>query len=192
MAENEWWLENLNPRGLSQGDVLDGILIGSPHAPITFVGLNTRNVGGVTHYPTTPKLAKFKTDESGLFIARGGLAHALVISHDCEVEKPDNERVLIAPMRLLSTVVSEKHRANIMGLGNRSYMPLPGVPELGDCYADLRCIGFYNFKKIEINRAASMSVDAVVRLQQQLIAYFTRYDTLSLTGQLTDAVKKNR
>jgi len=54
-------------------------------------------------------------------------------------------------------------------------MPLPGVPQLGDYYADLRCLMWLDRKIVDQNkRIASMSEEGVLRLQAQLIGFFTR------------------
>ena len=56
-----------------------------------------------------------------------------------------------------------------------AFLPLPDVPELGDYYADLRLIHPVDRRFLrDDSRLASMTDEATLRLQAQLVGFFTR------------------
>lgn len=125
------------------------------------------------HWPERDKLEPFKTDATGLYIARGRIIRVLVVSHSCEIEKRDDARVLVAMTAPLANVQDPAKRAKILEQKRRAFMPLPAVPNAGDLYADLRMIA-YAEQSLLSDRKFSMTEDGVVRLRAQLIEYFTR------------------
>lgn len=152
------------------------MLLGTAHEPVTFLGRDTWTPKGRgPHWPQRSALEPFKTDSTGLYIARGRVTRVLVVSHSCEIEKKDDARVLVAMIAPLISVQDAGKRAKILEQKRRAFMPLPEVPGLGDCYADLRTISYVERKLIlDSNREFSMTEDAVIRLRAQLIEYFTR------------------
>jgi hypothetical protein len=172
------WAEKLNPLGLSQGDIVTPLPIGTTHAPITFMGRNTwpRQVGGVErkYLPQEDALVEFPGDTSGLFLARGRVVHSIVISHSCEIDdKPDRRgRVVVAQIAALGPL-EEKVRNNILVGERRAFMPLPDIPGLGDYYADLRNTSYLD-RKIIGDRIVSMNDEGVMYLQMHVIAFFSR------------------
>ncbi len=178
---SSWWAPALNPKGLSQGDLISGLLVGTVYGPadgppVVFLGRNkTHPKGKGVHWPQRDALDPFSSDSTGLYIARGKIVRALVVSHSCELEKKDNARVLVAMTGLLSTVQDPAKQAAILEQRRRAFMPLPDVPGAGDHYADLRTIAYVERKQIpDSSREQSMTEEAVVRLRAQLIEYFTR------------------
>lgn len=186
MTESAWWASSLNSKGLSQGDVIATVPICSPQHPITYLSRDTRSIKGRVFWPESEKLEPFKTDRTGLLISRGPLIQALVISHSCELDdKPDVGKVLVAPIAVLDERVPVERRGDILAQKRRAFMPLPGIPDFGDCYADLRCICFLDRKFIpDSHRQFSMTDDALLRLQAQLIAFFTRFDPTPMAESL--------
>ena len=58
-------------------------------------------------------------------------------------------------------------------------MPLPGVPELGDYYADLREMTTVDREAVLLReRAASASEHGRNQIQQHLVLYFLRNDQI--------------
>jgi len=106
-------------------------------------------------------------------IAAGKLRPALVVSHSCEIDK-GKQRVLVAPVDLLSTL-EVAHQTKILALKSFAHMPLPEVPGLGHCYADLRAITAANAEAVRAAvRLGSMRPDALSNLQARLAGFFTR------------------
>jgi hypothetical protein len=172
------WAGELNPLGLSQGDIVTALPIGTTYVPITYMGRNSwpRQVDGVErkYLPQEDSLVEFPGDTSGLFLARGRILHSIVISHSCEIDnKPDRRgRVVVAPIASLAPL-EEKVRDNILGGERRAFMPLRGIPNLGDYYADLRNTSYLD-RKIIGDRMVSMNNDGVAYLQIHVIAFFSR------------------
>ncbi len=171
-----WWAPQLNPSGLSQGDILAPILIGTSASPAKFLGLGPFVKSGKTAWG---QIQAWKPDSSGLgvFVARGRLMHAIVVSHSCELDdKADTNRVLIAPIARLD-VLPEQSKVKIIAQERRAFLPLQGIPVLGDYYADLRCMTYVDRANIASDaRLASMTDDGVIRLQAQLVTFFARLD----------------
>lgn len=187
MPASSWWAATLNSKGLSQGDLVSGQLVGTVYGPpFIFLGRNTTHPKGKSvHWPQTGALDPFRTDATGLYIARGRVARVLVVSHSCELDKKDDARVLVAMTAPLSVVQDSAKRVAILNQKRRAFMPLPGIPGEEDHYADLRTISYVERKLIlDSSREQSMTEEAVVRLRAQLIEYFTRMPVDDETKEL--------
>lgn len=167
-----WWSPNLKS-ALSQGDVLSPILIGSSSTPPTYLS-KQNSKGGLLWGPTIEW--RPEGDQTGYFLARGRVIHGIVISHDCEIDKKTKRsRILVAPISQISKVQDETSRQAILEQRRYALMPLPEIPNLGDYYADFRLLTVVDRTNADQSiRLASMSEDGVLRLQAQLIAFFTR------------------
>lgn len=152
------------------------MLLGTAYDPITYLGRDkTHPKGKGVHWPERDQLDPFRTDSTGLFIARGRIVRALVVTHSCELDKELDGRVLVAMTAPLSVVQDPAKRAAILEQKRRAFMPLPDVPGEGDMYADLRTIAYVDRKLVpDSSRKCSMTEEGVVRLRAQLIEYFTR------------------
>ncbi len=179
----DWWRPALNPEGLSQGDILSGILVGSPNEPKAFLGRDKWSNRGREYWPQVPELDTYRTDGTGLYVSRGKRCYGLVLSHSCEIDKnKDRGRVLVALVSPIEQVSDVKVREGILAQKRRAFMPLPDVPGVGTCYADLRQINFVAQNSLSENdRMASISDDGLVRLHAQLVAFFTRVDFNTLS-----------
>jgi hypothetical protein len=193
VTTGSWWAERLNPKGLSQGDLVAAVPIGTAWFPVTYLGRDKWQRGKDTYFPQRGSLETFKTDSTGLFIARGPVIRVLVVSHSCELDdKPDTGRVLVAPVASLDGV-PEQPRRLILDQRRRAFMPLPQVPNCGDMYADLRCVAYLDRKLIpDRNRECSMNEDGLLRFQVQLIAYFTRLDPDPIEDALKAGISQHR
>lgn len=179
----------LNPLGLSPGDILASVPIGSTRLPIAFLPKEPYlNKQGRHLYTKYDELQEYPNEEGvGNWIAKGRIAMALVVSHDCDLDDgKDTERIVVAPVFPIARVTSsEEDRARIKEGGRATYVPLPGVPSAGDCCAELRSIcpldrGLFNAS----NRHCSMTEEAVFVYREQLIHYFTRLNPEKLEAAL--------
>lgn len=166
-----WWLPELR-RSLSQGDVLGE----TSFFRGTGVPLEKRpvGVGGTAWFESAkPHVGK---DGFGHWLGRARGHAAIVLSHSCDLDRADlrKRNVLLAPIALLSNIQNPQDRENVLAQRTRRSMPLPAVPGLGDCYADLRSALSFDLKVVEeIPRISSMTDDATKRLMLQLIEFFT-------------------
>ncbi len=86
----------------------------------------------------------------------------------------------------MTNLSTEQDREMVLAQKRHSKMPLPGVPSLGDCYADLRMTTAVNRDHLDVKkRLASLSEAGVGRLRLQLIAFFTRLQANERLSQLS-------
>jgi hypothetical protein len=104
-------------------------------------------------------------------------APALVLSHDCEIDKnPARATLLLAIIRWLDGV-PEEHRDGFRANTRQRAVYLGAPNVLGDreCYADLRIITTVRRDAFEqLSRVASMSEDGRRMLREHLFRFFTR------------------
>lgn len=178
------WAPALNPKGLSQGDILANTPVGTAIVPVTYLGRNTwpkhDKASGTSkpYWPQELTMQLFPGDDTGLFIARGRMTRVVVVMHHCEMDdKPDAGRVVVAPIAPIERVTQEASRARIMAGGRRAFLPLPALPGLGDHYADLRSMASVDRKLLtDAQREFSMDGGGLVALRAQLIDFFTRLE----------------
>jgi hypothetical protein len=160
-----WWREDLIEK-LSQGDVLRPVALALPIRPE--IGLKKVTCKkGATHWaPET---------SDGHFLARGGTAHTIVLSHSCDLDKPkDGAAVLVAPVFKIDTLPPE-HRGPVLEQRTISMLALPELPEVGDAYVDLRSPRPIPRELAGPQaRLVSMSDTGLIRLQAQLMEFFLR------------------
>ena len=164
------WAGNLRPE-LSQGDLLSPVPVGSVAAPERHLKRGATQKHGVLTWQETGVWHP-EPDGRGLFLALGRKLNAVVLSHDCEIDK--EKRLLVAPVLPMDTITGDALEA--VRNGKRyPFMPLPEIPDvLTESYVDLRGTCFVERELIDdASRLCSMSDDGVERLQAQLIAYFT-------------------
>jgi hypothetical protein len=168
-----WWLPDLQP-ALSQGDVLLDCVAGAavvhPRQAVKRASLAGAADAWVVDPAETPDQNDILT-----LLAKGRISAALVVSHSCELDKGERKaRVHVAEVRPMASLQPDA-RERIMSQSRISLMPLPDLPTLGDCYADLRTIGGIDRRAaLAAPKVASMTDAAVARLQAQLVAFFTR------------------
>jgi hypothetical protein len=121
--------------------------------------------------PTAPgaELSRHPPNHA-LFIYR--VAHGVVISHDCAIDKPArNSRILFAPVASLiafDTATQESIRQQ----AHLAAMLLPDVPGIGDAYVDLKAITPIPLELVlQGTKVASMTDPARERLRQALVAF---------------------
>lgn len=163
-----WWAKDLDPRGLSQGDVVADVPFGT--FPVPPVALSKSTIkGGVTAWLESGP-------PGGPYLVQGGRFPAIVLSHDCELDKPQRKpRVLAAPLRPMSELESSVS-AEVLAQRRLSLMPVPAIPTLGHYYADLRLIQNFDRAILDSARVASMSQEGLGRLRAQVVAFLFRLD----------------
>ena len=178
---SDWWLPELNP-SLSQGDIIRVLPVWIP-AP-ALVSLEKRTFPNHPEHPTPAEKRtawaeslESETDDSGYghYLARARSYVAIVLTHDCQLDKKKTKR---ARVQLAATAdldgLNAEERTKVINQGTLAQLILPDIPQVGTYYADLRII--FTVDKgliIDSMRTASMSEKAKVRLQNQIIAYFT-------------------
>lgn len=172
MAADEWWLPEL--RGdLSQGDVLGPLDYFSPFWPLKHLR-HTPLRGNTVGWAESEERVKGKT---GLFHVLGHTkaGPGIIVSHDCEIDKPNKgSRIQVAHIIELKDVPEELAN-KIRQQQSFRYMPLPGIPNFGDCAVDFRMITPFPADVVfEVPRVASLTDDARIRLQAAMWAFFTR------------------
>jgi hypothetical protein len=166
-----WWLPQV-AKDLSQGDIVSALPLGSAFHPFAPVQKETGKQGSRVWIESNWNA---DNDGFGYFLARGRIVHALVISHSCKIDKSRrNQRLLLAPIATADRL-DTNFRDQVFRGARYAFMPLPSVPTLGDCYADLGQISHVDRKFVDgCTRIASMSAEGLLRLESQLFAFFTR------------------
>lgn len=120
-------------------------------------------------------------------LAKGKHYRAIILSHGCQIDKPNkNVKVQLAPIAPLS-VLPEKEREFTLAQKNRKQLPLPLLPGVGDSYADLQSILAIDVALLSAcARIASMTPAGIKRLQMQLISFFTHKDFGAFLDGLPD------
>lgn len=178
-----WWLNGLNSQGLSQGDILSPRISGFAENPVKYLSKTPTNKGTKIFWEQCTELQPFKTDNKGLYISRGRVAEVIILSHSCELDKGNRcNQVLVAPIAPLDRIENAQTRENILLQKRRAFFALPNIPTLGaNYYADFRAITYIEKKAITTAcRLASMSENGIIRLQAQLVAFFTRIEPEAL------------
>src|SRR5262245_28894341 len=120
-----WWRSQLNPEGLSQGDVIEPVPVAVPVVPPTRLKRTTAKGDAEVWRATTD-------EEQRHWLFTGQAAYVLVVSHSCDLDKNEKKgRVLVAATRRLDDL-DDATRSRVLAQGRRSLMPLPAIPELGD------------------------------------------------------------
>lgn len=180
--EPGWWLDA--PFHIpQQGDVLAVLPLARSAVPFQTLRKQSVKNGHAWFEIPTP------TETSGhLFaLARGKNTHAVILSHDCEMDKERRKRrIHLAPLLPLSTL-GDKERVKVLAQKTLKSLPLPGIPGLGDYYADLLSMIVVDYETLDwCPRIASMTPDGVLRLQAQLVSFFTRKDFTKELRQAPD------
>jgi hypothetical protein len=175
MSVVSWWRSLDDEKRLSQGDVIDQVSFSALSRPETpLVKADAPGNRGIWK-PTT------WTPDAGGFchcLARARRAPALVLTESCQLDKPEERkrRVIVAPVHVLKDHESKPENREWIMAGNRiAFAPLPGVPVLGDCYADLRLLVTVPREELdERTRLATMTPEAVDFLKQRIVGFFVR------------------
>jgi hypothetical protein len=172
-----WWQSTPEVR-LSQGDVVTHVPFGAVKHPLT----QYSKKNGVSQ--TSTEWAPDNPEGVADAIARVRKGAAMVLSHECEIDK-GKKRVLVAPMTPLTTLRPDE-RDIVIAQRSHSKLILPDVPLLGDCFLDLRFTTTVDREFLGLDkRIASLSEEALGRLRLQLISFFTRLDATKSLDELS-------
>jgi hypothetical protein len=175
---------------LSQGDILEL----TPHVilkenPLRVLRQQTGRGGRPIMipypYPPDPALPEngegpsggYRLDrpEGDLISAHGQVTFGLVLSHGCEIDKPNSKTRLMALIRLLSEGIPEQTKQNIRQNRVFSSFYLPAIGTMSESYADLSRISCPSPVFIDnATKIASLSEAAVGLLHYQLFRFLTR------------------
>lgn len=190
------WLAQLNPQGLSQGDILRDVPTGHPKIPLTFLPKEpfvTKDRSVYTKYDT---LQQYPNEPGvGHWISKGRISLALVVMHDCDLDDvDDSQRIVVAPVFPIARVTSNQaDRDRIMQGARRTFVPLPGIPGHGDCFAELRSLCPLDRELFTPeSRVSSMDDDAVARFRARLVDYFTRLPMAKFVQVLREEIEAEK
>lgn len=172
MADESWWADKVH-ESLSQGDIIAELPFLLPTSPVKYLRHETLSKGrsGWSESTDPVKLKDGRVQIIGL----GRLQPAIVLSHDCELDKKrETPRVILAAVSPISSVAAAA-QAVILQQGHRAYMPLPDIPGMGTCMVNFRAVVALDRALVEKSaRIASMTEETKKRLQAQLVEFFLR------------------
>jgi hypothetical protein len=173
VSETQWFEPAIRAE-LSQGDIFDGLPFCTPELPVVHLSPGTGRGAKPIWTPSDPATS-FRPDQKNRALVAYRMGHGIVVSHDCAIDKPKrNGRILFAPVvsiAVLDTLTQDVVRRQ----GHFSSMYLPGLPGLGDAYADLRLITPFPRDIVdELRQVASLTDAARTRLHQAIVAFFVR------------------
>lgn len=180
-AAEQWWLDEVSKEP-EQGDILDLLPLARVIYPVKAIAKHSFKGGqGWIDVPAPTHGLDFFAQ------AKGKHSHALLLSHGCQIDKPNNNiRIQLAPIAPLANL-TEAQRENTLSQKNKRQLPLQGIPGLGDYYADLQTILSFDIVLLkDCKRLASMTPLGIKRLQLQLIAFFTHKDFSAVLDDLPD------
>jgi hypothetical protein len=170
-----WWLADLREE-ISRGDVYESVPFSLLTEPLTHL----RYADGPKGKPAWmehDQPVKHKATQRAHVLSAFRPAPGIILSHDCEIDKDkDRPRWLMAPIAKITTLGSSQQEV-VMGQRHLALVPLPGVPTLGDCFADLRNMGTVPARLISTSaRLCSMSDDGRTRVRDYLATFLLRKD----------------
>jgi len=166
------WANTLKTE-LSQGDLISPQPIVSATTPEKLLKRGATQKRNVQTWEETTDWLPQK-DGRGHFLASGRKLNAIVLSHDCEIDK-DKKVLLVAPVLPISTI-DDAHRDIVRNRKRYPFMPVPEIENIiPESYIDLRGICFLERDFInQATRLCSMSETGREDLRFQLIAFITR------------------
>ena len=168
-----WW--EAGPRDLlEQGDIIETNLQLQPVVPVKFLAKGSTGKGGRASWDESDIPPVSESDSTRLLASIVG-THGIVLSYGCEIDKlKPAQTVLIAPISLLETLKPDLQEQVIKQEVHR-YFPLVNIPNLGNFYANLGKTFSLQRRLIQPHhRLVSMNDEARVRLQAQIVAFYTR------------------
>jgi hypothetical protein len=163
------WAPQLDPDGLSQGDLVDDLVFANVH-PLT--PARKTSVHGQSGWVAQ----HWNPDSDGVchVVARAKKSMGLVLSHSCDIDKKQKKsRIFVAPVVPLATL-AQAEQAKVMEQARIAAFPLAASLR-GDLYADLRLAMAIDPRMVDDkNRLASMTETGREMLQARMVVLFTR------------------
>lgn len=167
-----WWSAQLHAQ-LSQGDVVAEL----PTTLCKFPVVHLRKQQfpkGITGWVPVDTPVLDKTDQSFNVLAKWRSSVSLVVSHSCDLDKPNNTRVLTVPIFEMSTLTPDE-QVEVKAQAQIARVPLPDIPGLGLAYADLRLMNATPRQSLSAGkRLLSVTDNGLLRLQAHLVEFFLR------------------
>jgi hypothetical protein len=188
VTDQIWWADTIQ-KSLSQGDIVIDLPLFSVPNPIPFLTKQSVKHGQTAWFetPVQPKsAAKINALAGGAVV--GAVVGAIILSHSCELDKSrSNPRVLLAPIMQLDLLgANQEMKDKIVMQQLHAMLPLPDVPRLGTCVADLRALTNVPRPTVDAGtRSASMTDASLRRMAAQLVAFFMR---LQLPPEISDTI----
>lgn len=102
---------------------------------------------------------------------------AILLSYDCEIDKPNVKSMTVALVRPLDAGIPSDSQNIIRQNRNAAYFHLPPGPDFGERYVDFRRVATLSVEIVNGGkRLASLTDEAWKALQFQLVRYLTRFD----------------
>ena len=102
---------------------------------------------------------------------------AILLSYDCEIDKPNTKTLTVALVRPLDPSIPADGQQIIRQNQNSAYFYLPAGRGFGERYVDFRRLATLSVEIVSsAKRLASLSDEAWKALQFQLIRYLTRFE----------------
>lgn len=168
-----WWLPDLRAE-ISQGDVIADVPFSIAVEPLTHLRF-AQGKGGKPGWAESEQAVLHKGTQRMHVLAAYRPRPGIILSHDCEIEKAkDRPRVLLAPVCKISELPTAA-QVVVQAQGHLALVPLPGLKDVGDCYADLRGMTtVLSELALDKPRIASMTDPARLRLHGYLVAFLLR------------------
>lgn len=175
---SEWWLDGPGEE-FDQGDIFEGIPFLETVIPLEpLTGADVR--GGIKGWVPAKHMPEVGTTSK--WLSQGRISRGILLNHGCDLDKPNTKRCILAVVAPIGALPPDQHD-NVKGQRSIPLMYLPGVPVIGDCFADLRVTASVPRELInKAPRVASMTEAARDRLMVQFIRFFTRRDLNSFTA----------
>lgn len=169
----------ISPDERDQGDVFADVPFVMPDVPLELVEKKTFPKG-VPGWVSSKRESSFTR---GLVHTR--FASGLLLSHGCTIDK-GGRRVTFALVEKIEGLDATHHDA-LRAQEMASYVYLPAVPSMGDCYADLRVLVTLPADVLDNVRLAKMTPEAKLLLEAKLIHFYTRINEAWLEENLVSA-----
>ena len=173
---------------LTQGDLLQSILVGTAARPKTPLRKGFTKDGGASSWLESDKWVEAGGNGLGYFLGHGVHTDVLVLSESCEIDKANGTTpILVAPVIPMTTIQDAAMREYVAAGRRYAFMPLDALSGLlGESYADLRrtCHIRREFANdAHLAKKLSMTDRGIERLKAQIVGFYTRIDLNDIKRQ---------
>ena len=174
MSSKTWWLPAVAPL-LEQGDLIHTSVIFQPVTPVKYLTRSGTSKKLRQLWEESPEIPE-SADENTRIVGTVTTGLALVLSYGCEIDKP-RKPVLLAPVYALESLNGDL--ALVLAQSVPRYLPLVDLPGGGAGYASLgRTFSIQQSTITSSDRLKSMTPEGILRVQAQLIGFYTRLPLL--------------
>jgi hypothetical protein len=171
MSSSDWWLPDLAP-SLEQGDIIRTRFNAQIVAPAKYLVRGGTSKRQKQLWEEISEVPEATNEENVRVLATISGEYAIVLSYGCEIDKP-NKPVLLAPVFPISKI--KGNHEMVVAQKVPRYLPLVDVPNIGLAFANLsRTFSLQQSLITRDDRVMSMTPAGILRVQAQLIAFFSR------------------